>query len=51
MTDNVVFKGFIEKILSLKDELFNKENQIKKKKDLIIPKKREKKKLNCLFQK
>ena len=49
MTDNVFFKGFIDKILSLKDELFNRENQMKKKKDLILPKKREKKKVKLLI--
>jgi hypothetical protein len=44
MTDNILFKSFIDKIVTLKDDLFNKKNQIKKK-DLIIPAKTEKQKI------
>ena len=51
MCDDDNFKGFIDTIKILKDVLFNKENQIKKKKDLILPKKKKKKNLNYSFQK
>ena len=44
MTDNILFKSFIDKIVTLKDDLFNKKNQIKKK-DLILPAKTEKQKI------
>ena len=44
MTDNILFKSFIDKIVTLKDDLFNKKNQIKKK-DLILPSKTEKQKI------
>ena len=47
--DDDNFKGFIETIMILKDVLFNKENQIKKKKDLILPKKKEKKKVKLFI--
>ena len=47
--DDDNFKGFIETIMILKNVLFNKENQIKKKKDLILPKKKEKKKVKLFI--
>ena len=49
MCDDDNFKGFIDTIKILKDVLFNKENQIKKKKDLILPKKKEKKKVKLFI--
>ena len=47
--DDDYFKGFIDAIKILKGVLFNKENQIKKKKDLILPKKKEKKKVKLFI--
>ena len=49
MSDDDFFKDFIDTIMILKNVLFNKENQIKKKKDLILPKKKEKKKVKLFI--
>ena len=40
MTDNILFKSFIDKIVTLKEDLFNKKNQIKKKRFNITSKNR-----------